>query len=120
VKWVRRLCLYPGDTFTYGGAINTGLDAFERIEYVLILSALIAPFPIPVGLRLHCDTRRQSGCWCERALSLIVMRGPIRRFRRTEQRLITGAMRDGRRAGSSLQRLCRFLKTMLQWYTEHL
>jgi len=80
----------PADTFTYGGAINTGVSA-SAAEHVLILSAhsaLPGPRWLETGLRYFGDSRVAG-----------VNGAPIHRVRlnralSAEQRLIVGAMDD--------------------------
>jgi glycosyltransferase involved in cell wall biosynthesis len=79
-----------GGTFTYGGAINTGIAA-SSAEYVLILSAhciLADPRWLEIALR-HFSDSRVAG-----VNGAVNRRARFNRALSAEQRLIIGAMHD--------------------------
>ncbi len=85
-----RIVSIPADTFTYGGAINTGIAA-SSADYVLVLSAH-CPLPdnrwLEIALQHFCDSRVAGVNGAPN--------NPVRpnRSLSAEHRLTIGAMRD--------------------------
>jgi glycosyltransferase involved in cell wall biosynthesis len=85
-----RVISIPAETFSYGGAINTGVSA-SNTEYILILSAhcsLPGPRWLEVALR-HFDDSRVVG-----VNGTASHRARLNRTLSAEQRLIIGATHD--------------------------